>query len=104
MAKLFTIFLIAINAVVFAYSVSVITEYIVSKNDPERLYYKRIKNMIEKLENHIIIVGYGRNGKQAADKLLAYDKKFVIIEKDKDIIDKHQNDKFFFYGRQCNRR
>ncbi|QKX07603.1 potassium channel protein [Aquimarina sp. TRL1] len=96
MAKLFTIFLIAINAVVFAYSVSVITEYIVSKNDPERLYYKRIKNMIEKLENHIIIVGYGRNGKQAADKLLAYDKKFVIIEKDKDIIDKHQNDKFFF--------
>lgn len=95
-AKLFTIFLITTSAVILAYSLSVITEYIVGKSDPLRVQYRKLQKMIHKLENHIIIVGYGRNGKQAADKLLAYDKSFVIIEKNKSIIEKYQSDKLYF--------
>ncbi len=95
-AKLFTVFLIATSVVVFAYAVSVVTEYIVSKSDPHRVQYRKLQKMIHKLENHIIIVGYGRNGKQAADKLLAYDKPFIIIENDKSVIEKYQSDKLFF--------
>ncbi len=95
-AKLFTIFLIATSVSIFAYSVSVITEYIVSKNDPKRVQYRKTQKMIDKLENHIIIIGYGRNGKQSAVKLLAYEKPFIIIEKDDEVIERYQNDKLLF--------
>ncbi len=95
-AKLFTIFLIATSVSIFAYSVSVITEYIVSKSDPERVQYRKTQKMINKLENHIIIIGYGRNGKQSAVKLLAYNKPFIIIEKDEAVIERYQNDELLF--------
>lgn len=95
-AKLFTIFLISTSVAIFAYSVSVITEYIVSKNDPLKMQYRKIQKMIQQLEDHIIIVGYGRNGKQAAAKLMAYDKKFVIIEQNEQIIERYQSDQLLF--------
>lgn len=94
--KLFTVFLISTSVVIFAYSVSVITEYIVSKNDPKRVLLRKMQKMIHKLENHIIIVGYGRNGKQAAAKLMAYDKPFIVIENDSEIIERYQSDKILF--------
>ncbi|WP_074408240.1 MULTISPECIES: potassium channel family protein [Aquimarina] len=95
-AKLFTVFLISTSVAIFAYSVSVITEYIVSKNDPKRLQYRKTQKMIHHIENHIIIIGYGRNGKQAAAKLLAYNKPFIIIEKDEAVIERYQNESLFF--------
>ncbi|SHJ70009.1 potassium channel family protein [Aquimarina spongiae] len=95
-AKLFTVFLISTSVAIFAYSVSVITEYIVGKNDPKRAQYRKIQKMIHQLENHIIIVGYGRNGKQAAAKLLAYNKPFIIIERDGTLIERYQSDELVF--------
>src|SRR5690606_26549895 len=54
---------------------------------------------IDDLKNHIIICGYGRNGKQAAKKLLDYKKPFIIIEYNKEIIEKYQSDDILFvYG------
>ncbi|MHA7060209.1 potassium channel family protein [Aquimarina sp. M1] len=95
-SKLFTVFLIITSVLILGYSLSVITEYIVSKSDPQRVQYRKLQKMIGKLEDHIIIVGYGRNGKQAADKLLAYDKPFVVIENNKAVIEKYQSDERFF--------
>ncbi|PKV49909.1 voltage-gated potassium channel [Aquimarina sp. MAR_2010_214] len=95
-AKLFTVFLISTSVAIFAYSVSVITEYIVSKNDPRRVQYRKTQKMINHIENHIIIIGYGRNGKQAAAKLLAYNKPFIIIEKDEAVIERYQNENLLF--------
>ncbi|GAA4274352.1 potassium channel protein [Aquimarina gracilis] len=94
--KLFTVFLISTSVAIFAYSVSVITEYIVSKNDPKRVQLRKTQKMIHQLEDHIIIIGYGRNGKQAAVKLLAYNKPFIIIEKDEQVIERYQNDQLLF--------
>jgi len=51
-----------------------------------------MQKLIDSLKNHIIICGYGRNGKQAASKLAAYKKPFVVIEKDKDLIERLQSD------------
>jgi len=94
--KLFTVFLISTSVAIFAYSVSVITEYIISKNDPKKALLKKTQKMIHQMENHIIIIGYGRNGKQSAVKLLAYDKPFIIIEKDQSLIDRFQSDTLIF--------
>ncbi|MBR9914653.1 MAG: potassium channel protein [Algicola sp.] len=91
-AKIFTIFLILASVIILGYAITVITEYILSKNDFEELKQRKMQKKIDNLSNHIIICGYGRNGKQAAKKLLAYKKPFVVIEKDKDIIDKFQSE------------
>lgn len=95
-AKLFTVFLIATSVTIFAYAVSVITEYIVNKSDPYNMQYRKLQKMIQALNDHIIIIGYGRNGRQAADKLLAYNKRFIIVENDRQIIDKYQSEELLF--------
>ena len=46
-----------------------------------------MKKQVDSLNNHIIICGYGRNGMQAAKKLNAYRKSFVVIEQDEDSSD-----------------
>ncbi|WP_452231482.1 potassium channel family protein [Lacinutrix sp. MEBiC02595] len=98
-SKIFTIFLILTSIIIVGYALSVITEYILSKNNLEELKQKKMQKTIDELENHIIICGYGRNGKQAAKKLLAYNKPFVVIEKNKEVIDKFETEEVpFIFG------
>ncbi|WP_223033832.1 potassium channel family protein [Hanstruepera marina] len=91
-SKIFTIFLILTSVVIVGYALKVITEYILSQNNIDELKQKKMQKKIDSLSNHIIICGYGRNGKQAATKLIAYKKPFVVIERNKDTIEKHQNE------------
>ncbi|MAX69903.1 MAG: potassium channel protein [Flavobacteriaceae bacterium] len=95
-SKIFTIFLILASVVIVGYAISIITEYILSRNNFEDIKQRKMQKKIDAMSNHIIICGYGRNGKQAAKKLLAYKKPFVIIERDKEIIDKFQDDNISF--------
>lgn len=92
MAKMFTVCLILASIVIVGYALTVITEYILSKNDFEELKQRKMQKKIDSFTNHIVICGYGRNGKQAAKKLMAYGKPFVIIEQDKDLIEKFQTE------------
>ena len=101
-SKIFTVFLILTSIVIVGYAITVITEYILSKNNIDELNRKRMQKKIDALDNHIIICGYGRNGKQAAKKLLAYKKPFVVIEKDKEIIDKFQSELVSFIHGNAN--
>lgn len=84
-SKIFTIFLILASVVIMGYALSIITEYILSKNNLEELKYKKMQKEINSLKNHVVICGYGRNGKQAAIKLLTHKKSFVVIEKNRDV-------------------
>jgi voltage-gated potassium channel len=45
-----------------------------------------MEKRISQLNNHVIICGYGRNGKKAADELLEYNQTIVVIENDQKII------------------
>jgi len=90
-AKIFTIFLILASVIIVGYAIKVITEYIITKNDVEELKQKKMQKKIDAMSNHIIICGYGRNGKQAAKKLLAHKRSFVVIEKEKERVKKHQS-------------
>jgi voltage-gated potassium channel len=84
-SKIFTIFLILASVVIMGYALSIITEYILNKNNFEELKYKKMQKEINSLKNHVVICGYGRNGKQAAIKLLTHKKSFVVIEKNRDV-------------------
>lgn len=91
-SKIFTIFLILASIVIVGYALSIITEYILSKNDVEELKQKKMQKKIDSFKNHVVICGYGRNGKQAVRKLLAHEKSFVVIEKDKEMEERLQLD------------
>lgn len=71
--KLFTIFLILISVVVYAYSVTGLTEHLAKGNFLQRVKDKKVLQKIKKLRNHTIVCGYGRNGKQALTTLKNYD-------------------------------
>lgn len=92
-AKLFTVFLILTSIAIIAFSLSVITEYIVQQSNPKLINRRKVQKMISIFENHIIICGYGRNGKQVAQKLLAHKKNFVIVEAEKEIVDRYNCEK-----------
>jgi voltage-gated potassium channel len=95
-AKLFTVFLIIISVFVFAYAISVITEYILSRSTLRNIIQRKTLKKIRRMENHIIICGFGRNGRQAAEKLKAHSQEFVIIEKDRKIIERYENSEVSF--------
>ncbi len=96
--KIFTILLILSSVVIVGFAISVITEYILSRNSLELLKKKKVKNMIENLTNHVIVCGYGRNGMQAAERLTAYKKPFVVIERDKELLGKYEDEVLFVEG------
>ncbi len=96
--KLFTIGLISASAVTVAFSISVITEYLVNKNSFEQFKNRKTMKKIDSLSDHIIICGFGRNGKQAAQKLAIYKRPFVVIEKNKELIEKHDDEILFVHG------
>jgi len=97
-AKIFTVFLIVTSVFIFGFAISVVTEYILGRNSLELLKKKRVKKQIDGLTNHVVVCGFGRNGMQAAEKLIAYNKPFVVIEKDKEIIERHEEEILFVEG------
>ncbi len=97
-AKIFTVFLIIASVFIFGFSISVITEYILSRNSLDVLKKKKVKNKISSLSNHVIICGFGRNGNQAAERLKAFKRPFVVVERDKEIIEKFGDNILFVEG------
>ncbi len=97
-AKIFTVILIACSVFILGYALSVISEYILSKNTLQLLKKKKVKTKIEQLEGHVIVCGFGRNGMQAADRLKAYKRDFIVIEKDEEMINRHEADILFVEG------
>ncbi len=81
-SKLVTIFLICSSFGVFAYVFTSLASLII---DGElRAYFKNkvVQKKINRLKNHVVICGFGRNGRQAIRELEKHGKKFVIVERD----------------------
>ncbi|MEN8789341.1 MAG: potassium channel protein [Flavobacteriaceae bacterium] len=97
-AKLFTVILIIVSVFIFAYAISIITEYIISRNSLQILKKKKVKSRIKSLTGHTIVCGFGRNGMQASVRLKTYNRPFVVIERDKELIEKHENNILFIEG------
>lgn len=97
-AKIFTVMLIISSVIIFSFAISVITEYILSRNSLQLLKKKKVKNQINNLSNHVIVCGFGRNGMQAAERLKAYKRPFIVIERDKEIIEKYEDEVLFVEG------
>lgn len=89
---IFTAFLIIFSFGIFAYAVTTLTRYIVEGVYRNTLKDSKLKRRIQKLNGHVVICGYGRNGKQAVQELLDHDVPVLIIENNAHIIDSLQDD------------
>jgi voltage-gated potassium channel len=85
--RIFTIVLIFFSFGTIAFALSSITQFIASGE--YHLYFKnlKLKKRLNKMENHVVICGFGRVGKQVAYDLIHQKKSVVIIEASKDIIE-----------------
>ena len=84
--RLFVSFYILYNLVVVAYLVSVFSSFIF---DGElRKIYKmfRTDQEIKRFSGHVIVCGFGRNGRRAYQELRASGARVVVIESDQDLM------------------
>ena len=78
--RIFTIILILVNLGLFTYFITLLTRFF---SDGEFIkLYKQIKmeNSIKQLQQHVIICGFGRNGKESAQILFNNKIPFVVLE------------------------
>lgn len=86
--KIFTSFYIISNLVFFAFLVSTIAKYIF-EGELNKIYNTIMRGReVSKLRGHIIVCGYGRNGRRAALELKNSRKKFLIIENDDHVLER----------------
>jgi len=67
--KIFTTVLIMSSFGTFAYAISAITKFVIQGEFNQFIKHRKLNATIEKLTDHVIICGYGRNGRQAAQVL-----------------------------------
>lgn len=80
--RLFTSFYILLNLGILTYVLSVTTSYIFDGGLKVILKSYMEERALNRLKNHVIVCGFGRNGSRASEELAASRHEFVIIEKD----------------------
>lgn len=97
--KLFTSGLIMFSLGSLAWVGSSLARFIFDGELKNYLKTYRVDKKIMKLKDHTIIVGFGRNGEQAAMELRDYGVDFVIIDKRENVISRLSEDKNLLYIR-----
>jgi len=82
----FTSVLVIVSIGIFAYAVTTFTRYVVEGVFRNSFKDNKVKRKITRISDHVIICGYGRNGKQAAIELLEHKVPIVVIEQDAEIV------------------
>jgi voltage-gated potassium channel len=86
--RIFNSFLILFGVSVMLLAVGTMTQTIIELELNQFFGKRRVKNMIEKLEGHIILCGYGRVGRGAADELALGGAKFVVIDNNEERVER----------------
>lgn len=85
--RIFTTILIITNVSVFFYSITTITAFLVDGEFQKYLKMYKVNKVIDKLENHVVVCGFGRNGVEVVEQLEVDEVPFIIIERDEDLIE-----------------
>ncbi len=80
--RIFTMILVMTSLGLVAYSASSIGKALLDGDFIKKYKENRMNKQLKTLENHTIICGFGRNGRQSARKLKSSNHSFLVIEKD----------------------
>jgi voltage-gated potassium channel len=94
LGRIFTVFLILSGVGSVAYGFSSLGEYLLTGSVAARLRSRRMTRLIDKLEDHVIVCGYGRVGKSAAITLRDSKRAIVILDFDNTQIESALTDGF----------
>src|ERR1041385_6893220 len=78
--RVFNSFLIAIGVSMIFIAIGAMTQTIIESEFGELFSQRRNKRMIEQLQNHFIVCGFGRVGRGAAEELLRAKVPFIITD------------------------
>jgi voltage-gated potassium channel len=93
----FTIFLIFLSLGSLAYISLTLARFVFDGELANYIKTYRVDKKIAKLKNHVIIVGFGRNGEQAAIELAENGVDFVIIDKRDNVISRVRENQELLY-------
>src|SRR5580700_427849 len=86
--RVFNSFLILFGVVIMLLAIGGMTQTVIELELNQFFGKRRVKNMIEKLEGHIILCGFGRVGHGAAEELRQAGASFVIVDRDEERVDR----------------
>jgi voltage-gated potassium channel len=93
----FVTILILISIGIFAYGISVVSTFVFEGELQRYFKYRKVEKKIEGLKGHVIVCGFGRNGRQACEQLESHGQPFVAIEmNDKIISEMHEVSNLLF--------
>lgn len=85
--RIFTIFYILLNLGIFAYAISIFTTYVVEGKFRAFFQQYITSKRIQKMKNHIIVCGYGRNGTRTCNELMNSKREFILIEQEESLVE-----------------
>ncbi|PHN07372.1 potassium channel family protein [Flavilitoribacter nigricans] len=88
--RIFTTILILANIGIFAYLLAVFSYFIIQGEIFKKMHLNLINNRIAKLEDHIILCGYGKYGREAAAHFDDHKLSYIVIDKDPELIENIQ--------------
>lgn len=100
MGKFFTISLIISSFGIFGYVITTLTRFVVDGGFKKYYLLRKVDRKISHTQNHVIVVGYGRNGSQACRELTQHNQTFLVIEPKESVIERMRDDgiKLFLQG------
>ncbi len=99
--RIFIMFVIFFQTGFFVYITSKIVDLIVSGELKEILNYRKLQRMLDKLNNHTILVGLGRLGSSILENLEQLDEDIVIIDKNTEKVKEFQKRYPYFPFLDC---
>ncbi len=85
--RIFNSFLILFGVIIMLLAIGGMTQIVIALELNQYFGKRRIKNMIEKLSGHVIVCGFGRVGRGAADELRQAGVPFVVVDHDEERVE-----------------
>lgn len=98
--RIFTSIYIISNIGIFFYGVTLIAKYVIEGEFNNFFKHYNVNKKIDKLENHVIVCGYGRTGRQICLELTDDKIPFIVVESRQNVIEflKTDNHILFYDG------
>ena len=86
--RVFNSFLILFGVIIMLLAIGAMTQTVIELELNQFFGKRRMKNMIENLSGHIILCGYGRVGRGAAEELMQAGTKFVVVDRNEERVER----------------
>jgi voltage-gated potassium channel len=86
--RIFNSFLILFGVSAMFFAVGAVTQTIIEMELHDPLSQRKVRRMIDKLQNHFIICGFGRVGRNAAQELQRAGVPFLVMDRNEERVEK----------------